>query len=137
MAERETKTPKTTSTGMRAYVKGDIKESIKTAGDLSKKYDRDYDKLGAKGFKEKYGVSYSKAKNMLAEGRYGDMANKYREEYGDKNDTAKMYDELAERRSKAQGKAKGGMIKKTGYAKGGMVKANCGASMKPNGKARK
>ena len=30
---------------------------------------------------------------------------------------------------------KGGMAKKKGYAGGGMV--NCGASMKPNGKARK
>jgi hypothetical protein len=34
--------------------------------------------------------------------------------------------------------AKGGMAKKKpmGYAKGGMVKANCGASMKPNGGSR-
>jgi hypothetical protein len=29
------------------------------------------------------------------------------------------------------------MAKKPGYAKGGMVKANCGASMKPNRKAKK
>jgi hypothetical protein len=36
-----------------------------------------------------------------------------------------------------RGMAKGGMAKKRGYAKGGMVKANCGASMKPNGKSRK
>ena len=35
------------------------------------------------------------------------------------------------------GLAKGGMAKKSGYKKGGMVKANCGASMKPNRKARK
>lgn len=35
------------------------------------------------------------------------------------------------------GYAKGGMTKKSGYAKGGMVKANCGASMKPNRKAKK
>lgn len=34
------------------------------------------------------------------------------------------------------GMAKGGMAKK-GYAKGGMIKANCGASMKPNRKAKK
>lgn len=32
--------------------------------------------------------------------------------------------------------ARGGMVK-SGYAKGGMVKANCGASMKPNRKAKK
>lgn len=136
MAERKTIKPKTTSTGMRAYVKGDIKEGIKTNSDLARKYDRDFDKLGAKGFKEKYGVSYNKAQDMLAEGHSGSMANKYREEYGDKNGTAKMYDKMAERRAKAQGKAKGGLIKKTGYAKGGMVKANCGASMKPNRKAK-
>ena len=35
------------------------------------------------------------------------------------------------------GRAEGGMISKKGYAKGGMVKANCGASMKPNRKAKK
>ena len=35
------------------------------------------------------------------------------------------------------GMSKGGMTKKSGYKKGGMVKANCGASMKPNRKARK
>ena len=37
------------------------------------------------------------------------------------------------------GYSKGGMAKdkKMGYAKGGMVKANCGASMKPNGKSKK
>lgn len=33
--------------------------------------------------------------------------------------------------------AAGGMVKKSGYAKGGMVKANCGASMKPDGKRKK
>lgn len=35
------------------------------------------------------------------------------------------------------GMAKGGMASKKGYAKGGMVKANCGASMAPNRKAKK
>ena len=35
------------------------------------------------------------------------------------------------------GMSKGGMTKKSGYSKGGMVKANCGASMKPNRKAKK
>ena len=35
------------------------------------------------------------------------------------------------------GAAKGGMAKKSAYKKGGMVKANCGASMKPNGRAKK
>jgi hypothetical protein len=40
--------------------------------------------------------------------------------------------------TKKPGYKKGGMTKKKmGYAAGGVVKANCGASMKPNGKARK
>ena len=136
MAERKTRKPKETSTGMRAYVKGDIKDSISTQSDLARKYDKDFDKLGPKGFKDKYGVSYNKARDMLAEGGSGDKANKYREKYGADNKTADMYDNIAKRRAKAQGKAKGGMITK-GYAKGGMVKANCGASMKPNRKAKK
>lgn len=33
--------------------------------------------------------------------------------------------------------AKGGMTKKKGYAKGGVVKANAGASVAPNRKAKK
>lgn len=37
--------------------------------------------------------------------------------------------------AKKMGYKKGGMTK-MGYAKGGMVKANCGASMKPNRKAK-
>lgn len=37
--------------------------------------------------------------------------------------------------AKKMGYSKGGSTKKMGYSKGGMV--NCGASMKPNGKARK
>jgi hypothetical protein len=37
---------------------------------------------------------------------------------------------------KGMGYKKGGMAKKT-YAKGGMIKANAGASMKPNRKAKK
>ena len=134
MAERKTRTPKTTSTGMRAYVKGDLKESIATQSNLAKKYDRDLERLGVKGFKDKYGVSYNKAQDMLAEGGYGDKANKYREKFGEDNDSAKMYDELAKRSAKSQGKAKGGMAVKK-YAKGGY--ANCGASVKPNGKSRK
>ena len=37
--------------------------------------------------------------------------------------------------AKKMGYMKGGMTKKMGYSKGGM--ANCGASMKPNRKAKK
>lgn len=44
-----------------------------------------------------------------------------------------------ERLNEMRGLNKGGSVKsrKSGYAKGGMVKANCGASMKPNRKAKK
>lgn len=37
----------------------------------------------------------------------------------------------------AKCKAAGKCLKKGGYNKGGLVKANCGASTKPNRKARK
>ena len=38
---------------------------------------------------------------------------------------------------KALKKEAPGVAKKMGFNKGGMVKANCGASMKPNRKAKK
>ena len=38
---------------------------------------------------------------------------------------------------KKMGYMGGGMTKKMGYAKGGMIKANCGASVAPNRKAKK
>ena len=135
MAERKTRTPKTTSTGMRAYVAGDMKDKIDTASKLSRKYDLELAKLGTKGFKDKYGVSYRKAQLMLVEGSSGDKANAYRERSSEAADgVAAMYDKFAKDAAKKQGKAKGGMATKK-YAKGGY--ANCGASVKPNGKSRK
>jgi hypothetical protein len=120
---------------MRAYVAGDMQDKINTADSLGRKYDREMSKLGPKGFKEKYGVSYRKARDMLLEGTDGDKANTYREKYGKTAEgTAAMYDKFAEEAAKRQGKAKGGMAVKK-YAKGGY--ANCGASVPPNGKSRK
>lgn len=54
---------------------------------------------------------------------------KAEEEGGRKSRLGRMMDRL--------GLSEGGMVKKSGYANGGMVKANCGASMKPDGKRKK
>ena len=63
------------------------------------------------------------------------------------NEGMKALKKTAPEVAKKMGYKKGGMTKmgymgggmtekKMGYAKGGMVKANCGASMKPNRKAK-
>lgn len=53
------------------------------------------------------------------------------------NEGMKALKKAAPEVAKKMGYKKGGMAKKMGYAGGGMIKANCGASMKPNGKAKK
>ena len=63
------------------------------------------------------------------------------------NEGMKALKKAAPEVAKKMGYKKGGMAKmgymgggmtekKMGYAKGGMIKANCGASMKPNRKAK-
>ena len=54
-----------------------------------------------------------------------------KKEYGAKKGEQVFY------ASENKGTIKGVTKKKAGYAKGGMVKANCGASMAPNRKAKK
>jgi hypothetical protein len=74
------------------------------------------------------------------------MMKSMKEQYGPEKGERIYY--AKEQKMKKQGKKMGymgggmatkpmGMKKPMGYAKGGVVKANCGASMKPNRKAKK
>ena len=90
---------------------------------------------GVKAFEEEYGRSY---RSVLAELHAADnasLANRLRREFGITGENS--FDSLErDASSRARQYNKGGMAKK-GYTKGGIIKANAGASMKPNGKAKK
>lgn len=72
------------------------------------------------------------------------MMKAMKEQYGPEKGE-RVYYAKEQQMKKKMGYMGGGMAmkketmpkKKMGYAKGGMVKANCGASMKPNRKAKK
>ena len=88
---------------------------------------RDLVDLGPRAFEDKHGVSYRKAQALLDAADSARNSRSIRNIAGRRNSTTDMYDSFEAR---AQSRARG-------YNKGGMVKANCGASVKPNGKARK
>jgi hypothetical protein len=65
------------------------------------------------------------------------MMKAMKEQYGPEKGERIYYAKEQEMKKKS-GYMGGGMAKKKmGYAKGGVIKANCGASMKPNRKAKK
>ena len=70
------------------------------------------------------------------------MMKAMKEQYGPEKGE-RIYYAKEQKMKKKSGYMGGGMAmkkdskKSMGYAKGGMVKANCGASMKPNRKAKK
>lgn len=72
------------------------------------------------------------------------MMKAMKEQYGPEKGE-RIYYAKEQKMKKKSGYMGGGMAmkkdsmakKKMGYAKGGMIKANCGASMKPNRKAKK
>ena len=93
------------------------------------------------------------ANNALKKLAYGlpsgmskrEFTTKAREEQSAKAKKARLdtTDDARARRKRVEpggpnlpGMSKGGMTKKSAYKKGGMVKANCGDSMKPNGRAK-
>lgn len=79
-----------------------------------------------------------KAIKSLSSAEYAATTKAKREGTAKGQQFVKQPKKIAEKTAKFRA-AEGGMAmkKSTGYAKGGMVKANCGASMKPNGKVKK
>lgn len=83
--------------------------------------------LSSAEFRQKYNMSFTEARNRLKAADAARNSENIRRISGRENSTTQMYDEM-ERREQSRSR---------GYAKGGMVKSNCGASTKPNRKAKK
>lgn len=88
---------------------------------------RDLSNLSPSEFQDKYGVSFREASARLDAADAARSSENIRRVTNGESSTSKMYDRW-ERNAQGRGR---------GYAKGGLVKANCGASMKPNRKAKK
>ena len=136
MTDKSTGKSYTTATGAKQWTK-DITtrgESAKALSDAEARIDKDHMKLSSKEFKEKYGVTYIDAISRLSAASNAMNSKNIKEISGGKSNSATdMYDKNEKRNVATTAKER----KKGGYAKGGMVKANCGASMAPNRKAKK
>jgi hypothetical protein len=142
MTDKSTGKSYTTATGAKQWTKDlDLKgESAKALRDAEVRISKDFEKLDTKAFKEKYGVTY---RDAIARIRAADSArasknikeDAIRRGLDDKTSSSRteMFDKSEKRDVATTAKER----KKGGYAKGGMVKANCGASMAPNRKAKK
>jgi hypothetical protein len=136
MTDKSTGKSYTTATGARMWTR-DVNEKGQSAKALRGARSRildDLGKLSSKDFKKKYGVTYTDAVARIDAADSARSSKNVKEISGKKsNSTTEMYDEFEKRAVARTAKER----KKGGYAKGGMVKANCGASVPPNRKAKK
>lgn len=93
---------------------------------------RDFRNMTPAEFRSKYGTNYGDAMHRLEASSWARNSEDIRSIRNRENGTTRMYDDFERGRSAAAANARS-----RGYAKGGLVKANCGASMKPNRKAKK
>ena len=140
MAEKKEKIKlKKTGAGSQQYMQGiDINDPdkfekiTKEVTRIRNILEKDLRKLGTKGFKEKHGMSYTAATRKVSAIDSAENARVFREKFGKKDDTARMFDEYEKKDLKAskkiieedKGKAKGGLMKKRmgaiDYRKGGL-----------------
>lgn len=98
-------------------------QSSSTIRNLKDRVTRDFTKLSTKDFKDKYGSSYKSVMARLEAANSARASQNMKEiDGGKESSTSKMYDSW-EKSDVSR------------YSKGGY--ANCGASMKPDGKRRK
>jgi hypothetical protein len=95
----------------------------------------DLGKLSSKDFKKKYGVTYTDAIARISAADSARSSKNIKEISGGKSLTVQLKCMMNLKNVHVARTAK--ERKKGGYAKGGMVKANCGASVPPNRKAKK
>lgn len=134
MADKAKGKSYTTATGAKQWTKDlDIKgESAKALSAARSRVTKDFDELSSKGFKKKYGITYTDAIARIEAANSARGSKSMREISGGKSDsTTEMFDRWEKKDVAITAKER----KKGGYAKGGYV--NCGASVKPNGKAKK
>lgn len=94
---------------------------------------RDFLRMTPAEFRNKYGAGYSESMDRIMAANHARKADFLRDIDSEETQRgARVYDE-AERLSSESARE----TRRRGYAKGGLVKANCGASTKPNRKARK
>jgi phage shock protein A len=140
MTDKSTGKSYTTATGARQWTK-DITtrgESAKALRDAESRIQKDFTKLSSKAFKEKYGVKYIDAISRLSAASNAMNSQNIKEISGGKSNSAtRMYDRNEKRWENTRKEAAPAKKEKSKYAKGGMVKANCGASVPPNRKAKK
>ena len=94
---------------------------------------RDFREMSRTEFRDKYGAYFLESMSRM---RAADSARKAEFMRGidtDESQRAARIFDRSERNSSRQASDD----RRRGYAKGGLVKANCGASMKPNRKAKK
>ena len=93
---------------------------------------RDFRNMTSSEFRSKYGANYNDAMHRLEASSWARNSEDIRSIRDRENDTTRTYDDFERVRSAAAANARS-----RGYSKGGLVKSNCGASTKPNRKARK
>ena len=124
---------KKTGAGAHQYMRGIDNEDPEKFSKISKQVtkitkilNKDLTKLGTKGFKEKYGMSYTSANKKAMAIDSAERARVFKDLFGKKDDMAKMFDEYEKKDIKAsRGKAKGGVINRRmgaqDYRKGGLT----------------
>lgn len=128
-------TTRRTATGAQQYDR-DVSAggaSSTTNRRITNAMERDAANMTRAEFREKYGASRAELFRRLQAADNARSAENTRRITGDNNNhTARMYDDFERQWDGLAREARS-----RGYAKGGMVKANCGASTKPNRKAKK
>jgi len=124
---------KKTGAGAHQYMRGIDNEDPEKFSKISKQVtkitkilNKDLNKLGTKGFKEKYGMSYTSANKKAMAIDSAERARVFKDLFGKKDDMAKMFDEYEKKDIKAsRGKAKGSVINRRigaqDYRKGGLT----------------
>ena len=112
---------KKTGAGAQQYMRGIDNEDPDKFRKISRQVakirnllEKDLDKLGVKGFKEKHGMSYTAANRKVSAIDSAENARIFREKYGEKNTTANIFDSLEKENIK---KSKGA----SDYRKGGLT----------------
>ena len=112
---------KKTGAGAHQYMRGidnkdpdKFKKISRQVDKIRNVLEKDLDKLGTKGFKEKYGMSYTSANKKVSAIDNAETARIFKEKYGKKDITANIFDRLEKTNTK---KSKGA----SDYRKGGLT----------------
>jgi len=131
---------KKTGAGAQQYMRGIDNKDPDKFSKISKQVtkirnllEKDLTKLGTKGFKEKYGMSYTSASKKAMAIDSAERARVFKDLFGKNDITAKMYDKFEKKDiedskkfiEEDKGKAKGGVINRRmgaqDYRKGGLT----------------